>query len=245
MTQYTEDDLRVVFAEHSVREDGRAPLVSEIRRRGARTRMRRRVTAGAALAGAAAAVVTLAGVVVPWSGGNPADPAASSTARVLTPTGPPQTVDGLHGPVSLIFSQVYRAVGEGVRVTFRPTSVYTGLAIKCADPEVWLLVRDTKATWSDFSRCGARGSGLDIQYNEKSVTPDWLRAPQTLEIWVFPADTPITGSPTCTLADRREGRCDRSWDRETVPKMPERVAAELGPQKGSTWTVGIYDKAGS
>jgi len=49
-------------------------------------------------------------------------------------------------------------------------------------------------TWSDFSRCGVRGSGLDIQYNEKSVTADWLRAPQTLEIWVFPADTPITGS---------------------------------------------------
>ncbi|MEU4228549.1 hypothetical protein AB0F17_30015 [Nonomuraea sp. NPDC026600] len=241
MTQYTEDDLRVVFAEHSAREDGRAPLVSEIRRQGTRTRLRRRVTAGAALAGAAAAVVTLAGVVVPRLG----DPTAGSTAHVLTAAGLPQTVTSPQGPLSLLFGQTYQAVGERVRVTYRPTSVYTGFAIKCADPKVWLLVRDAQATWSNFGRCGVRGSGLDIQQHETSVTPDWLRAPQTLEIWVFPADTPISGSPGCTLADRREGRCDRSWDREVVPKMPERVAAELGPQQGSTWTVGIYDKAGS
>lgn len=244
MTQYTEDDLRGVFAEHSARENGRAPLMSEIRRQGARTRLRRRMTSGAVLAGAAAAVVTLAGVV-PSLGGNPGDPTASSTAHVLTAPGLPQTVESPQGPLSLLFGQTYQAVGERVRVTFRPTSVYTGFAIKCADPKVWLLVRDAQATWSNFGRCGVRRSGLDIQNNEKSVTPDWLRAPQTLEIWVFPADTPIMGSPSCTLADRREGRCDRPWDREAVPKMPERLAAELGPQQGSTWTVGIYDKAGS
>ncbi|HUR04078.1 MAG TPA: hypothetical protein VM347_16150 [Nonomuraea sp.] len=212
-------------------------------RRAAR-RLRRRVTAGAALAGAAATVLTLAGVV-PWLGGNPVDPTASSTANVLTATVLPQTVESPQGPLSLQFGQTYQAVGERVRVTFRPTSVYTGFAIKCADPKVWLLVRDAQATWSTFGRCGVRGSGLDIQNDEKSVTPDWLRAPQTLEIWVFPADTPIMGSPSCTLADRREGRCDRPWDREAVPKMPERLAAELGPQQGSTWTVGIYDKPGS
>ncbi|MFG1684079.1 hypothetical protein ACGFNP_28180 [Nonomuraea sp. NPDC049269] len=241
MTQYTEDDLRMVFAEHSARDDGRAPLVSEIRRRGARTRLRRRVTTGAALAGAAAAVVAFAGVMVPSLGA----PIAGSTAHVLTATGLPPTVTSPQGPLSLLFGQTYRAVGERVRVTFQPTSVYTGFAIKCADPKVWLLVRDAKATWSTFGRCGVRGSGLDIQNDEKSVTPDWLWAQQTLEIWVFPADTPIMGSPSCTLADRREGRCDRPWDREAVPKMPERLAAELGPQKGSTWTLGIYDKAGS
>ncbi|MFD1547850.1 hypothetical protein [Nonomuraea guangzhouensis] len=241
MTQYTEDDLRVMFAEHSAREDGRAPVVSEIKRRGARTRQRRWVTAGATLAGAAAAVVAFAGVMVPSLGA----PTAGSTAHVLTGAGLPQTVTSPQGPLSLLFGRTYQAVGERVRVTFQPTSVYTGFAIKCADPNVWLLVRSVTTPWSVFGRCGVRGSGLDIQNDEKSVTPDWLRAPQTLEIWVFPADAPIMGSPSCTLADRREGRCDRPWDREAVPKMPERLAAELGPQRGSTWTVGIYDKAGS
>ncbi|TDD06147.1 hypothetical protein E1292_15855 [Nonomuraea deserti] len=239
MTRFTEDDLRAVFCENSVREAGSPPRVSEIRRRGTRSRLRRRVTAGAAvaaLAGAAATVVPLTGAMVAWSG----ETATSSQAGVELP----RTLESRYGPVSLIFGQTYRSVGERERITFRPTSVHTGVALRCADPKAWVLVRDTKGTWNDLTPCVRLGRGLQVQYEERSVTPDWLRAPQSLEVWVFPADAPI-GSPTtgdrCALADRRAGTCDGPWDREAITAMPERLAAATGPSRG-LWSIGVYDQ---
>ncbi|MEV0238097.1 hypothetical protein [Nonomuraea sp. NPDC050786] len=242
MTQYTEDDLRAVFAENSVREGGPAPLVSEIRRRGARTRLRRRVAAGAAVAAAAAAVVSLAGV--PWPGANLGEPATGVTAHFLEGVELPRTVGSRYGPVSLIYGQSYRSVGESVRITFRPTSVHTGIGIRCADPKGWVLVRDAQGRWNDLTPCVRLGPGLQVQYDQTSVTPDWLRAPQTLEVWVFPADAPIGSAglaEKCALADRRAGRCDGPWDREAIIAMPERLAAETGPRRG-LWSVGVYDQ---
>ncbi|GAA3261280.1 hypothetical protein [Nonomuraea helvata] len=242
MTQYTEDDLRAVFAENSVREDGPAPLVREIRRRGTRTRLRRRVAAGAAVAAAAAAVVSLAGA--PWPGGNHGEPATGVTAHFLKGVELPQTVESMYGPVSLISGQSYQSVGERVRVTFRPTSVHTGIAIRCANPKSWVLIRDVKGTWHDLTPCARLGQGLEVQFREEGVTPDWLRAPQDLEVWVFPADAPIGSAglaDKCALADRRAGKCDGPWDREAITAMPERLAAETGPQRG-LWSVGIYDQ---
>ncbi|TMR88105.1 hypothetical protein [Nonomuraea basaltis] len=247
MTHYTEDDLRAVFAENSVREDGLPPRMSEIRRRGARTRLRRRVTAGAALtalAGAAATVVTLAGVVVPWHGGKPGEPATGVTAHFLTGVELPPTMESRYGPVSLIFGQTYQSVGERVRISFRPTSVHTGFAIRCADPKAWVLVRDAKGTWNDLTPCVRLGRGLQVQFDKSSVTRDWLRVPQNLEVWVFPADAPIGSAglaDKCALADRRAGKCDGPWDREAITAMPQRLAAETGPQRG-LWSIGVYDQ---
>ncbi|MEV0590394.1 hypothetical protein [Nonomuraea cavernae] len=244
MTQYTEDDLRAVFAENSIREDGLPPQVSEIRRRGARTRLRRRATAGAALAGAAATVVTLAGVVLPWPGGNPGEPATGVTAHFLTGVELPRTVESRYGPVSLIFGRTYQSMGEGVRISFRPTSVHTGVAIRCPDPKAWVLVRDAKGGWHDLTPCVRLGPGLQVQHDERSVTPDWLLAPQALEVWVFPAGAPIGSAglaDKCALADRRAGKCDGPWDREAITAMPERLAAETGPQPG-LWSIGVYDQ---
>ncbi|NBE96853.1 hypothetical protein FE391_24100 [Nonomuraea sp. KC401] len=242
MSQYTEDDLRAVFAENSVREAGSPPRLNEIRRRGARTRLRRRVATGAAvaaLAGAAATVVPLTGAVTAWRG----EPATGVTASFAPDVELPRTLGTRHGPVSLISGQTYRTVGERVRITFRPTSVHTGIALRCADPKAWVLIRDVKGSWNDLTPCVRLGQGLQVQYDESSVTPDWLRAPQSLEVWVFPADAPI-GSPTladkCALADRRAGTCDGPWDREAIAAMPERLAAETGSRRG-LWSIAIYD----
>ncbi|TDD22580.1 hypothetical protein [Nonomuraea diastatica] len=241
MPGFTEDDLRAVFAENSVREVGSPPRVSEIRRRG--TRARRRVMAGAAvaaLAGATATAVPLTGAMVAWSG----EAATGVPARFQAGVELPRTLESRYGPVSLIFGQTYQSVGEKVRITFRPTSGHTGVALRCADPEAWVLVRDTRGTWDDLAPCVRLGQGLQVQYDERSVTPDWLRAPQSLEVWVFPADAPI-GSPTqadrCALADRRAGTCDGQWDREAITAMPERLAAETGPRRG-LWSIGVYDQ---
>ncbi|MFC4117925.1 hypothetical protein [Nonomuraea zeae] len=244
MTQYTEDDLRAMFAQNSVREAGLPPRVSEIKRQGARTRVRRRAAAGAALAGAAATVVALAGVVLPGLDGNPGEPATDVTAYFLTGVELPRTMESTYGPVSLIFGQTYHSVGEKVRITFRPTSVHTGFAIRCADLKAWVLVRDAKGTWNDLTPCVRLGRGLQVQYDQSSATPDWLRAPQNLEVWVFPADAPIGSAglaDKCPLADRRAGRCDGPWDREAIIAMPERLAAQTGPQRG-LWSIGIYDE---
>ena len=80
MTQYTEDDLRTVFAEHSAREDGGAPLVSEIRRREVRTRLRRRMTAGSGAGGGHRCGRDPGPRRAPALGGNPGYRTASSTA---------------------------------------------------------------------------------------------------------------------------------------------------------------------
>ncbi|SEG38883.1 hypothetical protein SAMN05444920_102830 [Nonomuraea solani] len=250
MSNYTEDDLRTVFAEHSTRDGGRPPELDDIRRRGTRARRRRRTTAGAVLAGAAAAVAILAGTQ-PFGLG--ADPVTGSSARVVTGPGLPRTVnDSIGGPVSLIHSETHRSWGQGVQVVFQPTTVNTGTAIRCADPETWVLVRsiDDKEGWSDFGRCGDRkGPVLDSQYDTRSIQPGWLERPQGIEIWMFPADAPIAGGGDgpgagCKAADRREGRCEgRPWDHESVGTMPEGLAAQLGgPGEGAEWSVGIYDR---
>ncbi|MGR6924362.1 hypothetical protein ACU635_59750 [[Actinomadura] parvosata] len=251
MTNYTEDDLRSVFAEHGTREQGLSAPLDDIRRRGEARRRRRRTLAGAVLVGAAvtAAVVGSVPSRLLYAGAP-----AGSSARIATVPDLPESVTGYDDePLSLIHIEGHRSWGRAVKVEFQPTSVNTGITIRCTDPRMWVLERSAegKAGWSGFGRCAQRheSGGLDSQHDGQSIEPGWLERPQGIEIWMFPADAPIAGGAGgagngCTVADRRVGKCDGPWDHEAVATMPERLAAELGgPGEGPSWVVGVYDKA--
>ncbi|WP_405145999.1 hypothetical protein OG589_03250 [Sphaerisporangium sp. NBC_01403] len=254
MSEFTENQLRTVLAERGGDGPKRPARLEEIAERGRRVRLRQRATAFAALAGAAAAIAALSGVVVPGFGKD----TAATSVQVTTGVQLPETVEGSLDELSLIHVETHEFVGQRVEVTFRPTTAYTGRAIRCADPMAWVLVREgppllvregpPRFSHVEFSRCDARqGSGLDSQHTEESVDAGWLAGPQTIEVWVFPADAPISDGPpgdpyaNCKVADRKQGTCDGKFTQETLASKPERIAAAVGRRPG-LWSVGIYDK---
>lgn len=223
-------DLRAVFEEYSAEGPSGPAHLQEIIRRGRAARLRRRGLAGVALAGAAAAAVGVVAVFGPYGGGSAPGPA--SAVRVTYGVDLPGTVVGINGDtLALIHAESRSTVGEKVKVTFQPTTSSTGYAIRCADPKVWVLVRQGNAT--SFGRCGdRRGNSVDAQYDWQSAGPGWLRKPQTLEIWTFPSDAPVgqkfeDGSGT--------------YDTDTIATTPERLARAVN-QRPSEWIIGIYDK---
>ncbi|WP_214416994.1 hypothetical protein [Sphaerisporangium fuscum] len=228
MTQYTESDLRTVFEEYSAEGPRRPAYLEEITRRGRAARRRRRVTVGAVLAGAAVATAGVAGASGLYDGRSAPGPA--SAARVTNGITPPATVVDMKGEtLGLIRSERHTTVGQGVKVTFQPTTYNTGYSIRCADPEVFVLVKHGNE--AALARCGRRhGPGLDSQYDWQSAGPGWLGKRQTLEIWLFPADAPI---------GRRTD--DGLFDMAVVVQEPDRLAKVVGHHP-SEWTIGVYDK---
>ncbi|RSN11748.1 hypothetical protein DMB42_14385 [Nonomuraea sp. WAC 01424] len=230
MTQYTEGDLRAVFEEYSAAGPGRPAHVPEITRRARAARRRRSGSAGAALAGAAAATIGVVALFGSYGGGPALGPA--STVRVTNGVDLPRTAVGTNGDtLELIHSENHSTVGQGVKVTFQPTTSNTGYSIRCADPDVWVLVR--QGNESGFGRCGdRRGEGLDAQYDWQSAGPGWLGKPQILEIWIFPSDAP--------LGQKIEGGSG-TYDMDTIVTTPERLA-KVVDRRPSEWTIGVYDK---
>ncbi|MCW2877091.1 MAG: hypothetical protein JWQ95_1191 [Sphaerisporangium sp.] len=230
MTQYTESDLRAVFEEYSAEGPSGPAHLQEITRRGRAARLRRRGSAGAALAGAAAAAIGVVAAFGSYGGGSAPGPA--SAARVTNGVDLPGTAVGMNGDtLELIHSENHSTVGEGVKVTFQPTTYNTGYSIRCADPNIWVLVRQGNET--SFGRCGdRRGDGLDAQYDWQSAGPGWLGKPQNLEIWIFPSDAPL---------GRKIEDGSGTYDMDTIVTTPERLAKVVN-QRPSEWTIGVYDK---
>ncbi|MBG0818830.1 hypothetical protein [Planomonospora sp. ID82291] len=264
MTRYTENDLRTVFADYSEDGPARPPHLETIVRRGRRARLRRRTAIGVA-AGAVVAAVGVGGALLPGLSGNAADPASGPSTWATISAEPPGTVRGMRGEaLSVIHSETHRTMGAPVTVVYRPTSVNTGHSIRCADPKAWVVVQHVGTSGADFGRCGGSKDGPDSQHDQLSVPPGWLDKPQSLKIWVFPADAPIADGPwkddgtpnpdvptddpyaACKKADRKQGTCDGRFIQDVVHARPERLAAVVGRQRGEPWTIKIYDKlAGS
>ncbi|MEV4222575.1 hypothetical protein [Nonomuraea sp. NPDC049725] len=226
MTRYTEHDLRTVFADYSDGGPGRprSPRLDELVRRGRARRRRARTTTGALLAGAAAALTVF--VTVPLTGGG------VDAVRVAPGVELPEEITGGNQErLRLIASAAGETLGDHVTVTFRPTSVRTAYSVRCADPDAWVLVRSVGDAdgWSDLGRCGERtGPGPDSQYHAGSVRPDWLRAQQAIEVWVFPAGAPV-GDP------RFHG--------QKLVADPEALKKVAGTRPGR-WAVAVYDQPG-
>ncbi|MET8142883.1 hypothetical protein ABZU32_21475 [Sphaerisporangium sp. NPDC005288] len=238
---FTEADLRAALA-----DDLRAglPDVPGIVRRGHRIR-RGRAASAVTLAGAAAAA---AAVLIARPGLDPAavDRTPVTAATVAPPAGLPAMND-LDNP--LIRTVVSTTLITGREITFRPLSVDTSYKIVCDDPRAWVAVR-TSDGMGLSGRCGTDGIGN--YFTRASVPSDWLRRPQRLRVWVFPADTPIIDHRPraneteryagCKVVDDSVGRCDGGYLAEMLlqPGRVEKLATRLGPRPGR-WAIGVYD----
>ncbi|GAA3039103.1 hypothetical protein [Streptosporangium longisporum] len=264
MTRYTENDLRTVFADHSKDGPVPPPRLELIVRRGRRARLRRRAATGAVLTGAAVVVAGVGGFL-PDVNRNTTGSASGLSSRATISAKPSGTIRGMNGEtLSVIHSETHRTMGAPVTVVYRPTSVSTGYSIRCTDPKAWVVIHHVRTGEADFGRCNGSGDGPDSENDALSVAPGWLDEPQTLKIWVFPADAPIAeghwkddGTPnpdvplnnpyaSCKKANRKLGLCDGKFIQDVVHVKPERLAAVVKRRQGEPWTVKVYDRpAGS
>ncbi|MDF5751894.1 hypothetical protein [Spongiactinospora sp. TRM90649] len=258
--RHTEGNLRALLDERASGDRGGAPDIEAIVRRGHRLR-RGRYLASAVLAGVA--VASVAGVTGLMANGTAAPVAVGpmSSAKITTPAPDlrlPPTMDVVVKTtirdakirwVPLIEQRRSTTAGKAA-MTFRPSSVDTGFTLLCSDPRAWVLTRYERtgeAPSGGISRCGDH---MSWDFNERRVSRDWLKKPQSLKLWVFPADAPI--NPTdlvdgevlkvCALGKAGEAqRCDPtiSGDFRDVG-LADRLAAQFG-ERPLSWAVGIYD----
>ncbi|MEV0197511.1 hypothetical protein [Nonomuraea sp. NPDC050691] len=254
--RHTESDLRELLNEHGHERAGREPSahLDAIVRRGRRMRRTRRaVTAGTALACAAVAAVGVTGLL-------PAGPhRAEGTAVARRPVDSAQVTPGpelddtmrvvlgtkkfdLH----LIHSQRFETVGGVQKVTFTPTSVYTGEKVICEDPRAWVVVEHRGRGGEPTGGTGRCGDGVGGHGDELSVPSGWLKRPQYLQVWVFPADAPVREVAEavngCRPAVKGED-CDETAQSVALmnPEVRRRLSAIVGGRPGR-WAIGVYDR---
>ncbi|GAA2305090.1 hypothetical protein GCM10010149_63540 [Nonomuraea roseoviolacea subsp. roseoviolacea] len=255
---YTESDLRELLNDHGHGRAGREPSahLDAIVRRGRRIRRirrtRRAVTAGTALAFAAVAAAGLTGLLP--AGAQRGERVAVAqrpvdSARVVT-LGPelPETIPVVLGApkfdLGLIHSRRFETVGAGQKVTFTPTSVYTGFSVVCDDPRALVVYRQRGRSDEPTGGSGRCGGSISGHNDKKSVPSDWLKRPQSLEVWVFPADAPVRKVAEAVNGCRpRDEKCDESAQIAALanPEVRRRLSALVGEQPGR-WAVGIYDR---
>ncbi|WP_169981992.1 hypothetical protein [Microbispora sp. H10836] len=250
--RHTESDLRTLLDEHGRAPAGRepaAPLDAIVRRGRRMRRTRRAMTAGAAVACTVAAVALgnamLAG-----------HPRADRTTVAAQPTGSvqaaawPKLPDRF--PVMLgaekfdlrpIHAWRFETMSAGQTLTFTPTSSFTGIKVACDDPRAWVVVAmplKGGETGGTTGRCGDSAGGG--HHDRKSAPSGWLKGPQSIRIWVFPADAPVREA-ACRVVPKEcdepalaEGRALRR------PEVRDQLSAMVGERPGR-WAAGIYDRA--
>ncbi|GAA3130372.1 hypothetical protein GCM10010466_21300 [Planomonospora alba] len=253
--RHTEDDLRTLLDGYGRERPGGEPSadLDAIVRRGRRIRRTRRAAAGgAALACAVAAAVLVGGLP---SGPPRADEAvAARPAPAPTPTAPaPELPDGFpvvlgdqRFDLSIIHSRRFEAVGAAGTVTFTPTSFFTGYQVVCDDPGAWVVTEQRLKGGERGGTAGRCGDGVGGHHDRLSAPSGWLEGPQSLKVWVFPADAPVREAAEavtgCRPAPAARG-CDESAQARALrdPEVRRRLSAEVGERQGR-WAVGIYDR---
>ncbi|MCG5220139.1 hypothetical protein [Streptosporangium sp. KLBMP 9127] len=241
---HTENDLRELLSERAAAGDG-SPRLDDIVRRGRRIRLRRRAVS-TVLAGAA--VVSVVAVTAPFAAGAPqVKQVPADSARLESGPKLPKTFRVLLGAVDftmpLIHSERFTTVGSGKTIKFTPTSYYTGNKVVCSDPRMWVLIREKlkggKAGGS-LRRCSGDGGG---HHDERSAPDGWLDGPQSMKVWVFPADAPIYESgPRAKDCAPQAKKCHGKYTFRTLFRSTgvEQLEAEIGERPGS-WAIGVYD----
>ncbi|MDR8410446.1 hypothetical protein MTP10_17090 [Nonomuraea sp. 3-1Str] len=256
--RHTESDLRDFLAEHARHRTGGepSPQLDAIVRRGRRMRRTRRAATAVT---ATALAVTAAGLVNGLVAGPPRAQHAAVAQRPVdmaqVKTGPelPGEFHVVLGAeeydLPLLHSERFATTGVGRTVTFAPTSFSTGYKVVCDDPRAWVVtVLPLKGgeTGGTAGRCTGRGGG---HHDELSAPSGWLKGPQSLQVWVFPADAPVREAAKA-LTDCRPAPESRSkgCDDESVqaralmrPRVRERLSALVGERPGR-WAVGVYDR---
>lgn len=246
--RHTESDLRALLDERGHHPAGGEPSVSldAIVRQGRRLRRgRRALTAGGALAAAFTLAITLPIVrqeapPVSMTADQPAD-----TADVVRAPELPATFQVKLGAkefeLPLIHAEHFSTVGGPRTVTFTPVSYFTGFKVLCADPQAWVVTTGETKSGEPSGTSGRCAKGGGIQHDELSAPADWLERPQSLKVWVFPADAPIRKVMKSTIGCEPKG-CEEDAYAEALfrPEVRDRLAAEVGEQPGA-WVVGVYD----
>ncbi|WP_188188705.1 hypothetical protein [Nonomuraea sp. SYSU D8015] len=253
--RHTETDLRRLLTDQAHRQGGGEPSVrlDAIVRRGRRLRRTRRaLTAGTAVVLAVTAVGLVNGLL-------PRSPRANVATAAQPPVNSAQIEPGPKLPdmfnvrlgavefdLPLIHSQRFETMGVARTVTFSPSSFSTGYKVVCDDPRAWVVTAGKLKGGERGGGVGRCGDSAGGHHDERSAPSDWLKRPQSMQVWVFPADAPVkkvakavTGCPS---AIKSRG-CDEAAQSRALfdPEVLERLSAEVGERPGR-WAVGIYDR---
>ncbi|MFB4282562.1 hypothetical protein ACBJ59_45215 [Nonomuraea sp. MTCD27] len=256
--RHTESGLGRLLDERSRERAGGEPAadLDAIVRRGRRIRRTRRaVTAGAALALAVSAAGLANTLLV---GPRAADQAmvaqrSADSARVEPELKIPEEFKVVLGAtkfdLSLIHSERFGTMGAARTVTYTPTSHFTGYKVVCDDPRAWVVTKQRLKggeMGGGAARCGSSPAG---HHDERSTPDGWLERPQSLQVWVFPADAPVlemaqAADITCPSFVKSREECDERAALVALRRagVLERLSAQVGERPGR-WAVGIYDRA--
>ncbi|GAA3568230.1 hypothetical protein GCM10022419_056360 [Nonomuraea rosea] len=248
--RHSESDLRQLLTRQAGERAGSepAPHLGAIVRRGRRIRRTRRaVTAGAALAAAVTAAVLVTGPVPLGE----AVVAAHPVDTVLVKPGPTLSekyevrLGATRYDLPLLHSERFETMGGARTVTFRPVSFSTGHKVVCDDPRAWVVIVEKLKGGEPGGGVGRCGTEIGGHHDRLSAPTGWLKRPQSVRIWVFPADArvrevaeAVTGCPP--IGKSKE--CDEMAQSRALmdPEVRERLSAEIGERPGA-WAVGIYD----
>ncbi|MEN3536208.1 hypothetical protein AAH991_13915 [Microbispora sp. ZYX-F-249] len=250
--RHTETDLRALLDEHGRAPAGREPAASldAIVRRGRRMRRTQRaVTAGAAVACAVAAVALGNGLLTGQPRADRTTVAAQPTDSARAAQGPklPGTMPVVLGAEKFDLRPIriwrFETMGVGRTLTFTPTSYFTGSRVVCDDPRAWVVVEmplKGGEKGGTTGRCGDSAGGG--HHDRKSAPSGWLKGPQSIRIWVFPADAPVREAACRALPKECDEPALADGRALWRPEVRDRLAAMLGERPGR-WAAGIYDRA--
>ncbi|MEV0422830.1 hypothetical protein [Streptosporangium canum] len=264
---HTEHDLRELLAARSEGGSGGAARLEEILRRGRAVRRRRRAVSAALAVGAVAIGVTVPSFLLGGGGERLATVVAAEPTVFRAPDLPkpgkdlPASAEDVLGEkTSLIEAYRSETTGAPYRLTFRPTSRYTGIRVACADPKSWVVVihgegagRSSSVTDICLSdvRSSRRDDRLSTMFDETSTPADWTRKEQTVTVWVLPSDAPVINASDaarkgCEAGGRKIRKCHGKYTMSALldPEVMARLTTELGTRPGR-WAVGVYDRAAS
>ena len=150
--------------------------------------------------------------------------------------------------LSLIHSEQFGTRGGTRTVTYTPTSYFTGYKVVCDDPRAWVVTKQRLKggeMGGGAARCGSSQAG---HHDERSAPDGWLERPQSLQVWVFPADAPVremaqAADIRCPSFVESREECDERAALVALRRagVLERLSAEVGERPGR-WAVGIYDR---
>ncbi|MFC5821313.1 hypothetical protein [Nonomuraea harbinensis] len=254
MTHST-SDLERLLNERGQERAGGGPTahLDRIIRRGRRIRRARRaVAAGGTLAIAVVAAGLVNGLLAGASrpdrstvAQSPADSAQVKPA-VKLPESFHVVLGGKNFYLPLLRSERFTTTGAAKTVTFTPASYYTGYKVVCDDPRAWVVIQ-TKLKSGEIGGTSGRCDPPSGGHHDKLSAPaDWLKRPQSLKVWVFPADAPVRevaqAVAGCPLTPKSK-ECDDEAAAHALmrPEVLERLSSEVGERPGS-WAVGVYDR---
>jgi hypothetical protein len=246
--RYTESDLRTLLDEHGRERPGRepaAPLDAIVRRGRRMRRTRRAVTAGTAVAFTVAAVALGNGLLT----GRPEADRTTVAARPADSARPahwpklPDRFSVVLGAEKFDLRPIkawrFETMGTGQTLTFTPTSYYTGYKVVCDDPRAWVVVALPLKGGEKGGSAGRCGDSLGGHHDRLSAPSGWLKPAQSLQIWVFPSNAPVSKA-ACPAA----GECDETAQGRALlrPEVRDQLSAMVGEQPGR-WTAAVYDRA--